>query len=917
MMDRLDTRGDEPTRMDDGGSPERQIPTPFITDGGHETFVGAPDSLVEFQIGQVLAGQFEIVRALGQGGMGAVYEVADRLTRQRLALKVILPSILSNPKAVERFVQEVNTCRQLRHPGIVAVYDVRQDGPLLFFTMEYLEGKTVRQVLNTKGPLPLEEVADILRPLCYALEYAHRHTVHRDISPENIMVLNDGSVKLLDFGIAKAVDPSAASTGTRQGIGKAYYIAPEQRKDAASVDHRADIYSLGVTFFELLTGEMPMGYNQVTALRPELPSECDDLFADSVTAVEMRYGSATKFRDALDVCIAALHLKQAKTLAELARDRLSDQERQYAARHVQAGHEAMGAAARSDKSQEESIRQYEAAQGHFEEALTAARGTLDTLKIAAETAHEAARTSRDKQGLDEHRFALDEVQEGERLWEQAEKEAGDHGKRRELYDRARERFDTAAKEAPRRQQQAKMDHARLKAEATVMLERVKEVRTRIGRKELRHAGDLVEEAEAIWPQVKAAGDDYTKVLDLLKCMKTNYDKAIRTVARRHQMRKALRTGRIVGPVLLVVVIVAIAGVALKRSFSGVGDTVSSLFSIGQTSNLPRPGLGRTFADIEMCWIPPGQFMMGSKLTPEQTAVKLTGNPTNKVHHVDEVPRHLVTLSKGFWFGKFEVTKRQWAAVMDTNPWEGKPKVNDNPDSPALYIDWDKAQEFAQKLSARREGEFRLPTEAEWEYACRAGTTTSFAWGDNPENGEGWGNMRDRDKMGRSGACNWDDGYANEAPVGSYRPNKWGLYDITGNVWEWCQDWKGQYPSEAVTDPSGPASGPFRIFRGAGHASSLNSCLCANRPFEAGPENKGTNNLGLRVVREFYLSDADVPPDALPPAQPTSVAKPELSKNHAAKTELPLRRARLHRSEATSSCRLMAKATGFASPTRPT
>jgi serine/threonine protein kinase len=109
----------------------------------------------------------------------------------------------------------------------------------------------------------------ILRPLCDALEYAHRFTVHRDISPENMMVLEDGSVKLLDFGIAKAKDAAAIAGVTRDGLGKAYYIAPEQRKDAAHVDARADIFSLGVTFFELLTGayQMPFGVSHVTGFR--------------------------------------------------------------------------------------------------------------------------------------------------------------------------------------------------------------------------------------------------------------------------------------------------------------------------------------------------------------------------------------------------------------------------------------------------------------------------------------------------------------------------------------------------------------------------------------------------------------------------------------------------------------------------
>lgn len=304
MTDELMTQGDSPTDFD--GEPRTDsTPTPFeLTDGASATIAEAPDTVAEFSPGEVIADQFDVKRVIGRGGMGLVYEVGDRITQQRLALKTILPSVLANEKAVKRFVQEVNTARRLRHPNIVAVYDVGQAGPLLYYTMEYLEGQSLRDILNQRGKLAFRDAVALMHPLCLALEHAHQFTVHRDISPENVMVLRSGKVRLLDFGIAKALDPGTL-TATETSMGKAYYMAPEQRKDAAHVDARADIYSLGVMLFEMLTGEMPMGINRVTALCPDLPTECDELIAKALAPLDQRYKTTGEFRKALEQCYKA------------------------------------------------------------------------------------------------------------------------------------------------------------------------------------------------------------------------------------------------------------------------------------------------------------------------------------------------------------------------------------------------------------------------------------------------------------------------------------------------------------------------------------------------------------------------------------------------------------------------------------
>lgn len=255
-----------------------------------------------FQPGAVLAGHFEIVRRIGAGGMGVVYEAIDRISGERIALKCIKSEHSAHGQVNARFIEEINTARKLRHPNIVAVYDVAQQDEQLFFTMEYLDGISLRGRLNQLGRLSLKEVVQVMRPLCNALEYAHRYMVHRDLSPDNVFLLRDGGVKLLDFGLARDISRETMTmSGAR--LGKAQYISPEQRKDAAHVDARADVYALGVMFFELLSGQLPLGYARLSDHLPDLPPACDQLVAQALAPLELRIRSAAEFRSALDACI--------------------------------------------------------------------------------------------------------------------------------------------------------------------------------------------------------------------------------------------------------------------------------------------------------------------------------------------------------------------------------------------------------------------------------------------------------------------------------------------------------------------------------------------------------------------------------------------------------------------------------------
>jgi formylglycine-generating enzyme required for sulfatase activity len=224
--------------------------------------------------------------------------------------------------------------------------------------------------------------------------------------------------------------------------------------------------------------------------------------------------------------------------------------------------------------------------------------------------------------------------------------------------------------------------------------------------------------------------------------------------------------------------------------------------------------------MEFILIPAGSFTMGADKDFEEA-------------DDDETPQHWVRISKPFYLGIYEVTQAQWTAVMENNP--SKYKYDDR-SNPVEQVSWDDAQAFIERLNAKEgHSRYRLPTEAEWEYAARAGSTSAYSFGN------------DSGQLGRYAWCgvDWDLGLTH--PVGQKQPNAWGLYDMYGNVWEWVQDWYGEnyYRSSPATDPAGPWSGWRRVVRGGNWSSLAWSCRSANRG--SYPPGSRDDRLGFRLA----------------------------------------------------------------------
>lgn len=268
---------------------------------------------MELEVGSTI-GDYQVVGILGAGGMGKVYKVRNVISDRVEAMKVLLPDLVAMPELADRFLREIKVLAMLEHPNIAQLHTAVRASNQLLMVMEFVDGETLEHRLR-QGPLPLPQALDYIGQTLSALDFAHTHgVVHRDIKPANMMLTAKGVVKLMDFGIAKAAaDQKLTMTGTT--MGSVYYMSPEQIQGAATLDGRADLYSVGVTLYELVTGKRPFdGESQYSimaahlekapvppiTLDPRLPQALNDAILMSVAKdPNARFQTAAAFRNAL------------------------------------------------------------------------------------------------------------------------------------------------------------------------------------------------------------------------------------------------------------------------------------------------------------------------------------------------------------------------------------------------------------------------------------------------------------------------------------------------------------------------------------------------------------------------------------------------------------------------------------------
>ena len=226
--------------------------------------------------GQLINGRYKIIRLIGEGGMANVYLAEDTILDRKVAVKILRGDLAEDEKFIRRFQREAISASSLSHPNIVEIYDVGEDSGKYFIVMEYIDGRTLKSLIKKRGGLTLEEVVDIMLQLTSAIAHAHdSYIIHRDIKPQNVLILDDGRLKITDFGIAMALN-SNELTQTNSVMGSVHYLPPEQANgNVATI--KSDIYSLGILMYELLTGKIPFrGENAVEIaikqMKEQIPS---------------------------------------------------------------------------------------------------------------------------------------------------------------------------------------------------------------------------------------------------------------------------------------------------------------------------------------------------------------------------------------------------------------------------------------------------------------------------------------------------------------------------------------------------------------------------------------------------------------------------------------------------------------------
>jgi predicted Ser/Thr protein kinase len=243
--------------------------------------------------------QLEILELLGMGGMGMVYKARQPRVDRLVALKILPVDSARGASFAERFQREAKALAKLNHPGIVTFYDFGQTSQYYYFIMEYVDGMNLRQLLKAKSLEP-RQALELVTQICTALQYAHdKGVVHRDIKPENILINKKGQVKIADFGLAKLLGaaPDTSLTQSQAVMGTLNYMAPEQRENSKDVDHRADIYSLGVVFYEMLTGQVPMGRFEPPSKKVQIDVRLDEVVLKALEREpERRYQHASEVK---------------------------------------------------------------------------------------------------------------------------------------------------------------------------------------------------------------------------------------------------------------------------------------------------------------------------------------------------------------------------------------------------------------------------------------------------------------------------------------------------------------------------------------------------------------------------------------------------------------------------------------------
>ncbi len=737
---------------------------------------------------------FQILRELGRGGMGVVYLAQNTLMGRPEVLKVVSSELINRPGVFDRFLREIRSAAKLRHANIVTAYAALRIGESLVLAMEYVEGYDLAKMVKTKGPLPVAHACNFVYQAALGLQHANEHgMVHRDIKPANLILSREGKkavIKVLDFGLAKVTSEGQVDSGlTREGqmLGTPDYIAPEQIRDAQSADIRADIYSLGCTFYHLLSGRPPfrgdhlwdlyqahfsLEAEPLNTMRPEVPDELAALVAKM-----MAKDPGRRFQTPGEVAQALVPFFK-KTSEER---RISTPETYALEDRV----ETVNSAGQRMLSTESGTN-----------ATPAPTRPVEQLAESAD--------SRVEKTADPASFYSD----------------GKRPKPRWLW--------------------------RAVAVALLLL------------------GCAV--TSGVFLRFKSSKG----TVEPFNEAASKEAAAVRIIPAAESSPERPKDHAAAAPI-------DVAKNDIRpETVPAVSRSASSSLS---PSPSPSPASLTNSLGMTLRLIPAGEFMMGSR--DEDTEAEK-----------DEKPAHSVKIS-GFYMGIHEVTQVQYEALIGINPsycsatGGGKTQLAGRPSDqhPVEYVTWLDAVRFCNGLSERdgflpfyeingetvenveipnRKGPgYRLPTEAEWEYACRAGKDTKYSFGNEPTllSDYGW---FDQNSMRMS------------HPVGEKKANAFGLYDMHGNVFERCMDLydDSYYKRSPTEDPLKSAGSGGRVIRGGSWLREPRWSRSAERADCSPMGRYGDNGFRVALNLSDHISVLAARATAItPPSKESKAARP--------------------------------------------